>query len=65
MKLHFLGAARQVTGSRYILEAAGLRVMIDCGMFQERQFLSRNWEVSPIPPNQLDAMVLTHAHLDH
>lgn len=65
MKIHFLGANRQVTGSRYCLEAGGKRVMIDCGMFQERQFLSRNWEDSPIPPNQLDALVLTHAHLDH
>ena len=37
MKLHFLGANRQVTGSRYCLEVAGKRVMIDCGMFQERQ----------------------------
>ncbi|MDP6554911.1 MAG: MBL fold metallo-hydrolase [Pirellulaceae bacterium] len=65
MKIHFLGANRQVTGSRYCLEAGGKQVMIDCGMFQERQFVSRNWEVNPIPPNQLDALVLTHAHLDH
>ena len=65
MKIHFLGANRQVTGSRYCLEAGGKQVMIDCGMFQERQFVSRNWEVNPIPPNTLDALVLTHAHLDH
>ncbi len=65
MKIHFLGANRQVTGSRYCLEAGGQQVMIDCGMFQERQFVSRNWEVNPIPPKQLDALVLTHAHLDH
>ncbi len=65
MKIHFLGANRQVTGSRYCLEAAGKLVMIDCGMFQERQFLGRNWETSPIPPEQIDALVLTHAHLDH
>ncbi len=44
MKLQFLGAARQVTGSRYYLEAGGLRLLIDSGMFQERQFLCRNWE---------------------
>ncbi len=65
MKIHFLGANRQVTGSRYCLEAAGKQVLIDCGMFQERQYLGRNWETSPIPPDQLDALVLTHAHLDH
>ena len=65
MKIHFLGANCQVTGSRYCLEAGGKQVMIDCGMFKERQFVSRNWEVTPIPPNQLDALVLTHAHLDH
>jgi len=65
VKLHFLGANRQVTGSRYCLEAGGKKVMIDCGMFQERKYLSRNWETSPIPPKELDALVLTHAHLDH
>ncbi len=65
MKLHFLGANRQVTGSRYLLEAGGLRIMIDCGMFQERQFQSRNWQTSPIDPASIDVMLLTHAHLDH
>ena len=65
MKIHFLGANHQVTGSRYCLEAGGKKVLVDCGMFQERQFLSRNWQTSPIPPNQFDALVLTHAHLDH
>jgi metallo-beta-lactamase family protein len=65
MKLHFLGATRQVTGSRYVLEVAGRQVMIDCGMFQERKFLNRNWEHAPIPPHDLDAMLLTHVHIDH
>ncbi len=65
MKLHFLGANRQVTGSRYLLEAGGLRIMIDCGMFQERQFQKRNWQTSPIDPASIDVMLLTHAHLDH
>jgi metallo-beta-lactamase family protein len=65
MKLHFLGANRQVTGSRYCLEVAEQRILIDCGMFQERQFVSRNWETSPIPASELDALVLSHAHLDH
>ncbi len=65
MKLHFLGANRQVTGSRYCLEVGQTKLLIDCGMFQERPFLSRNWEPSPIPFDQLNALVLTHAHLDH
>jgi metallo-beta-lactamase family protein len=65
MKLHFLGANRQVTGSRYLLEADGKRVLVDCGMFQEREFLVRNWEASPVAPREIDAMLLTHAHLDH
>lgn len=65
MQLHFLGANRQVTGSRYLLEAAGLRIMIDCGMFQERPFLARNWEDCPVPPDSIDCLLLTHAHLDH
>ena len=65
MQLHFLGANRQVTGSRYLLEAGDLRLMIDCGLFQERPFLSRNWEPSPVDPKSIDYLLLTHAHLDH
>jgi metallo-beta-lactamase family protein len=65
MKLHFLGANRQVTGSRYCLEVAGKRLMIDCGMFQERQFQPRNWDQCPIPPATINAMLLTHVHIDH
>ena len=65
MKLHFLGANRQVTGSRYCLEVAGHQVMIDCGMFQERKFESRNWDHSPIPAVEVEALLLTHVHIDH
>ena len=65
MKLHFLGAAQQVTGSSYLLEAGGLRILVDCGMYQEREFLSRNWEDFPIAPESIDCVLLTHAHLDH
>lgn len=65
MRLHFLGANRQVTGSHYILEAGGLRIGIDCGLFQERQFLGRNWK-TPLPESaSIDFLLLTHAHLDH
>jgi metallo-beta-lactamase family protein len=65
MKLHFLGANRQVTGSRYCLETAGTHVMIDCGLFQEREFVHRNWDACPIPPAHIKALLLTHAHVDH
>lgn len=65
MRLHFLGANRQVTGSRYVLEAAGKAIMIDCGMVQERKYLERNWQPCPFDIKNLDAVVLTHAHFDH
>ncbi len=63
--LRFLGANRQVTGSCYLLEIADLRILIDCGMFQERELLERNWEPKPVDAPRLDWMLLTHAHLDH
>lgn len=65
MNLKFLGAARQVTGSCYYLEAGGLNLLVDCGMFQEREFRKRNWEPSPVPPRAIDFVLLTHSHLDH
>jgi metallo-beta-lactamase family protein len=65
MKLKFLGAAQNVTGSRHLLEVDGTRILVDCGLYQERQFKSRNWEPFEVPPNSIDAVLLTHAHLDH
>lgn len=65
MKLQFLGAARQVTGSQYYLEADGARLLVDCGMYQERAVLARNWEASPIRLRDIHAILLTHAHVDH
>jgi len=65
VKLQFLGAARQVTGSQYYVEADGARILVDCGMYQERKYLERNWEPSPLRPKKIDALLLTHAHLDH
>ncbi|MGE5325450.1 MAG: MBL fold metallo-hydrolase RNA specificity domain-containing protein [Deltaproteobacteria bacterium] len=64
--LQFLGAAGTVTGSRYLLEAGGERLMIDCGLFQgEKELRLRNWNPLPIPPSSINWVVLTHAHLDH
>jgi metallo-beta-lactamase family protein len=65
VRLQFLGADRQVTGSRHFLDAGGIKILIDCGLFQEREFLDRNWAPFPIPPRQIDLIVLTHAHIDH
>ncbi|MCI0669290.1 MAG: MBL fold metallo-hydrolase [Myxococcaceae bacterium] len=64
--IHFLGAAGTVTGSRFLLEHEGRRVLVDCGLFQGRKEIrQRNWEPLPVPPDSLDAVVLTHAHIDH
>ena len=65
IKLQFLGAAQNVTGSRHLLQANGTRLLVDCGLYQERQFQGRNWEPFTVPPNSIDAVLLTHAHLDH
>ena len=65
IKLQFLGAAQNVTGSRHVLEANGVRILIDCGLYQERHFRERNWNPFPIPPDSINAVLLTHAHLDH
>jgi metallo-beta-lactamase family protein len=65
IKITFLGATHNVTGSKYLLEANGRRLLIDCGLFQEHQLAARNWEPFAVPPASIDAMLLTHAHLDH
>ncbi|MBI3286118.1 MAG: MBL fold metallo-hydrolase [Burkholderiales bacterium] len=66
LKLHFLGAAGTVTGSRYLLETEDTQIMIDCGLFQGyKQLRLRNWEAPPFNPHRITAILLTHAHLDH
>ena len=63
--IQFLGAAKNVTGSRYLLETKGLSLLIDCGYYQEREFRERNWAPFTFNVGKLDAVLLTHAHLDH
>ena len=65
IKLKFFGAAKNVTGSCYLLETDSSRILIDCGMYQERALRGRNWDRFPVPPETIDAVLLTHAHLDH
>jgi metallo-beta-lactamase family protein len=65
-KITFLGAAGTVTGSKYLLEAGGKRLLVDCGLFEgSRQLKQRNWEPLPIDPASIDWVLLTHAHIDH
>src|SRR5687768_777175 len=62
----FLGAARTVTGSKYLVESNGVRIMVDAGLFQGlKELRLRNWQDLPFPASTIDAIVLTHAHLDH
>lgn len=65
LSLTCLGAAKNVTGSRHLVEANGTRVLIDCGLFQERANAAHNWETFAVPPSSIDAVLLTHAHIDH
>ncbi len=66
MKLQFLGATDTVTGSKYLLESGASRVLVDCGLFQGYKPLRlRNWSPLPVPAESINAVVLTHAHIDH
>ena len=66
MRLTFLGAAGTVTGSKYLLDSGRQRILVDCGLFQGfKQLRLRNWSRLPVEASNIDAVVLTHAHLDH
>lgn len=66
MRLNFMGAAGTVTGSKYLLENEGKRLLVDCGLFQGlKQLRLRNWDGLPLDAGKIDAVVLTHAHIDH
>lgn len=65
-RVAFLGAAGVVSGSRHLVETSAGRVLIDCGLFQgEKELRERNWEPFPVAPDSIDAVVLTHGHIDH
>ena len=64
--IQFLGAAGTVTGSRFLLQYQGTRVLVDCGMFQGiKELREMNWDKFPVDPASIDAILITHAHLDH
>jgi len=65
-KITFLGAARTVTGSKYLVEAEGKKLLVDCGLFEgSKELKQRNWDKLPIDPASIDWVLLTHAHIDH
>lgn len=65
-KISFYGGVGSVTGSKYLLESNGKKVLVDCGLFQgERELRERNWQDPPFDPKELDAVIITHAHIDH
>ena len=71
--IQFLGAAGTVTGSKHLINTTydscgkqGFQVLIDCGLFQgQKEWRERNWQDTPVPAREIDAVILTHAHLDH
>ncbi|PKO47510.1 MAG: MBL fold metallo-hydrolase [Betaproteobacteria bacterium HGW-Betaproteobacteria-22] len=66
MELTFLGATGTVTGSKYLLKSGEKHILVDCGLFQGLKHLRlKNWEKLPVNPRRIDAVVLTHAHIDH
>ena len=66
MKLQFLGANNTVTGSKYLVTTGSKRILVDCGLFQGLKMLRlRNWQPLPVDPKSVDAVILTHAHIDH
>lgn len=66
VKIKFLGAAKSVTGSKYLLQVDQKKILIDCGMFQGKKELRlRNWDKLPIDPKEIDIVLITHAHIDH
>ena len=65
-RITFYGGVGTVTGSKYLLESNGKKVLVDCGLFQGlRELKERNWQDPPFVPAEIDAVIATHAHIDH
>jgi metallo-beta-lactamase family protein len=66
VRVQFLGAAKSVTGSKYLLEIDGFKLLFDCGLFQGlKELRLRNWDNFPVDPTTIDAVIISHAHIDH
>lgn len=66
MRITFLGATKTVTGSKYLLTLGNKNILVDCGLFQGiKELRTRNWTTFPVDPRSIDAVILTHAHVDH
>ena len=66
LQIQFLGGVGTVTGSKYLIDTGEARILVDCGLFQGyKQLRLRNWKPLPVDPASIDAVVLTHAHIDH
>ena len=66
MNIQFLGATGTVTGSKYLLRCGSKQFLVDCGLFQGfKQLRLRNWAPLPVDPRTIEAVVITHAHIDH
>nr|MBA3334683.1 MBL fold metallo-hydrolase [Acidobacteriota bacterium] len=65
-KISFYGGVGTVTGSKYLLEHNDKKVLVDCGLFQGlKELRERNWQAPPFDPREIDAVIITHAHIDH
>ena len=66
IRIHFLGAAGTVTGSKYLIDTGDRKIMIDCGLFQGlKELRLKNWDYLPIDVSEIDTVLLTHGHMDH
>ncbi|MFT6264442.1 MAG: metallo-beta-lactamase family protein, partial [Oleiphilaceae bacterium] len=66
MKIKFLGGAGTVTGSKYLLTIDDKKILVDCGLYQGvKNLRTKNWQKFPVDPSTIDAILLTHAHIDH